>query len=66
LSKIKLQDLELEQEIQESISKILKFLRIKVKTHKESQDKVIISFLNFVTGLVIYCIVYPEESDICE
>ena len=24
-----------------------------------------ISFLNFVTGLIVYCIVYPEESDVC-
>lgn len=23
------------------------------------------SFLNFVTGLIIYCIVYPEEADVC-
>ena len=24
-----------------------------------------IAFLNFVTGLIVYCIVYPEEADVC-
>ncbi len=40
---------------------------MKTKAYKEQSkaDKRMIAFLNFVTGLVVYCIVYPEEADVC-
>jgi hypothetical protein len=51
----------------EILNKVTKFLRMKTKAYKAQteSEKLAITFLNFVTGLIIYCIVYPEEADVC-